>query len=88
MTPVSTVLSCAACGTSADLRTGPHAWDGWTLAPKPACPTCNGTQRYCPRCRRPVLYKATSNAYQCSVCEEILLPGEVLDRHSAIELSR
>jgi hypothetical protein len=31
------------CGSRADLRKDPHAWDGWTVAPVARCPLCNET---------------------------------------------
>ena len=42
-------LTCCACGCKSevyDREHNPHAWDGWTIAPKEKCPTCNGFHEY------------------------------------------
>jgi len=42
-------LTCCACGCHSeeyDKDRNPHAWDGWTVAPKEKCPICNGFTAY------------------------------------------
>jgi len=34
-----TKLTCG-CGTTADLKDSPKAWNGWQVAPNPVCPDC------------------------------------------------
>ena len=35
------VMICSKCGKkSEDVAKDPHAWDGWTILPKPVCPEC------------------------------------------------
>ena len=42
-------LTCCVCGCHSeeyDKDRNPHAWDGWTVAPKEKCPICNGFTAY------------------------------------------
>ena len=36
------VLTCASCGTQADVSQDPHAWDSWSFGKVTQCPRCNG----------------------------------------------
>lgn len=36
------VLTCASCGTKADVNQDPHAWDSWSFGKITQCPRCNG----------------------------------------------
>ncbi len=42
------ILVCTVCEASSeayDARKSPHAWDDWTISPKPKCPHCNGVAK-------------------------------------------